>query len=150
MRPWQQPQKLRKQQKVTIMKILSTQYLQNTTETKEFTSPYEIQLTQSEGSILWVDVCEYESLEDLKPLGQIFKLHALTLEDCFHIRQRPKIEDFKEYIFIICRNLLREEGRLIEGDQLGIFLGKNYLLTVHKDPMPKLSALSKEMAQIDA
>jgi magnesium transporter len=148
MRPWQQIRKL-VDCNVVNMKIIATQYSKSSFETKPFTSFKNIQLTIPKGAFLWLDVSEYEKFEDLKPLEKIFKLHSLALEDCVNVRQRPKIDDFKEYLFLISRTVMQKEARFSEGLQLGIFLGKDFIVTVHKDFMPQLDNVSEKIAKID-
>ncbi len=80
-----------------------------------------------------------ERLDDLKVLQTEFGLHPLALEDCVHIRQRPKVDNFRENLFLVCKTVNLKKGQCAEDQQLGMFLGKNFVVTVHDGPMPQLN-----------
>ena len=91
-------------------------------------------LCSNESKIVWVDVSDPTSL-DFDNLARQFGFHPLSIEDCRHQHQRPKVEEFPGYYFIVLYEaVLNDVGRLQLGE-LGIFLGKNYLVTVHSEPI---------------
>ena len=86
----------------------------------------------NESKIVWMDVSDPTSL-DFDSLARQFGFHPLSIEDCRHQHQRPKVEEFPGYYFIVLYEaVLNDLGRLQLGE-LGIFLGKNYLVTVHSE-----------------
>ena len=91
-------------------------------------------LCSNASKIVWVDVPDPTSL-DFDNLARQFGFHPLSIEDCRHQHQRPKVEEFPGYYFIVLYEaVLNEAGRLQLGE-LGIFLGQNYLVTVHSQPI---------------
>ena len=81
-----------------------------------------------------MDVSDPTSL-DFDNLARQFGFHPLSIEDCRHQHQRPKVEEFPGYYFIVLYEaVLNDVGRLQLGE-LGIFLGKNYIVTVHSEPI---------------
>lgn len=91
-------------------------------------------LCSNASKIVWVDVSDPTS-QDFDSLAKQFGFHPLSIEDCRHQHQRPKVEEFPGYYFIVLYEaVLNEAGRLQLGE-LGIFLGKNYLVTVHSRPI---------------
>jgi magnesium transporter len=91
-------------------------------------------LCSNDSKIVWVDVSDPTSL-DFDSLAKQFGFHPLSIEDCRHQHQRPKVEEFLGYYFIVLYEaVLSDVGRLQLGE-LGIFLGKNYLVTVHSEPI---------------
>jgi len=91
-------------------------------------------LCSNDSKIVWVDVSDPTSL-DFDNLARQFGFHPLSIEDCRHQHQRPKVEEFPGYYFIVLYEaVLNDVGRLQLGE-LGIFLGKNYLVTVHSEPI---------------
>lgn len=84
--------------------------------------------------ILWVDVSDPTS-EDFDELAREFGFHPLSIEDCRHEHQRPKVEEYPGYYFIVIYEAEMKEGSLLELRELGIFLGTNYLVTVHSQPI---------------
>lgn len=130
---------------VIVMKVIAVQYSSSVLEVKMFSSLENVQWKPSGDTNLWLDVSEYEKIEDLHALEKDFGLHPLALEDCIHTRQRPKIDDFHENLFLTCRTISQKDGLYVEGHQLGIFLGKNFVVTVHKEFMPQLNKVLEEI-----
>ena len=85
-------------------------------------------------NIVWVDVADPTS-QDFENLAKEFGFHPLSIEDCRHQHQRPKVEEYPGYYFIVLYEVeLIKSTRLALGE-LGIFLGTNYLVTVHSRPI---------------
>ncbi len=109
------------------------------TRTREFTDnclAADIsELRLEEGNIVWADVSDPTS-QDFEDLAEEFGFHHLSIEDCRNEHQRPKIEEFSGYYFIVLyeAQLAGATDRL-ELRELNIFLGKNYLVTVHSRPI---------------
>ncbi len=76
----------------------------------------------------WVNVDGLGDADVIKTIGDIFNIHRLALEDVVHVRQRPKLDEYPQHLYIVARMIERIEGRL-DTDQLSMFLGKDYLLT---------------------
>jgi magnesium transporter len=79
----------------------------------------------------WVDV-ELPDLAVMTTLATKFGLHRLEVEDCLHLDQRPKIEEYPGHQFIVLQGFT-VEGGLDELDmhELHLMLGKDWLLSVH-------------------
>ncbi len=93
------------------------------------------ELRQSDENIVWADVSDPTS-EDFEKLAEEFGFHHLSIEDCQNAHQRPKVEEYTGYYFIVLyeAELVGPTDRL-ELRELNIFLGKNYLVTVHSRPI---------------
>lgn len=85
-------------------------------------------------NIVWVDVADPTS-EDFDELAKEFGFHPLSIEDCRNEHQRPKVEEYPGYYFIVLYEAELVMGRELELRELNIFLGKNYLVTVHSQPL---------------
>lgn len=80
----------------------------------------------------WVDV-ERATQREMDVLGAPFGFHPLEIEDVLSPRQRNKIERQKDHLFIILRfPWFGDEGPVQYRSQVSIFLGKDYLVTVHE------------------
>jgi magnesium transporter len=88
----------------------------------------------NESKIVWVDVSDPTSL-DFDSLARQFGFHPLSIEDCRHQHQRPKVEEFPGYYFIVLYEAVMNGAGRLQLGELGIFVGKNYLVTVHSDPI---------------
>jgi len=94
---------------------------------QEITEPQRVRDFLNKWPVLWVDVEGLGDVETIRTLGEVFGLHRLALEDVLSIHQRPKIEQYSEYYFIVTRMVRLEEH--LETEQLSLFLGKNFILT---------------------
>ncbi|MBU1036970.1 magnesium/cobalt transporter CorA [Patescibacteria group bacterium] len=86
----------------------------------------EIKTTQ----VCWLNFTS-PTAKDLEYLRNNFNFHPLDIEDCLSPAQRPKLDEYPDYLFIILTfpYYLKEE-RQIESSEVGIFIGPNYLVTV--------------------
>jgi magnesium transporter len=91
----------------------------------------------------WMDI-ENPDKDDLMILDKAFKFHPLTLEDINHGNQRPKLEEYKGYSFMVLFQALLG-GEKIEFEEYFLYLANDYLVTVHKRKEPKLSELRKRI-----
>lgn len=89
------------------------------------------------GKILWVDVKGLGDINSIEKLGTLFSIHPLVLEDVLNQTQRPKIEDFKDYLFTVIRSLKydEQEGR-VEAEQVCIIMGDTYVITFRESSRP--------------
>jgi magnesium transporter len=87
--------------------------------------------------LLWIDVKD-PSPEELGRIGEEFGLHPLAIEDAVRRHERPKIELFEGYVFIVFYALEMMDGRPATRE-LNLFAGKNYLLTVHDGDVAAVS-----------
>ncbi|MDO8428287.1 MAG: magnesium/cobalt transporter CorA [Candidatus Diapherotrites archaeon] len=80
---------------------------------------------------IWLDF-EKPSREDFLFLESEFGFHPLALQECTPKLTLPKIDDFKNYLFVVIHKMTLGEktgkNGLIEQD---CFLGKNYIVTIH-------------------
>jgi magnesium transporter len=94
----------------------------------------------------WIDVlAPTEQL--LEPLAKRFGLHKLAVEDCLHLGQRPKFEEYPNHHFIVL------QGFSCSSDvsqpllhELHTFLGPDWVITIHEHPLPALEVARMRMA----
>ena len=88
--------------------------------------------------IVWVDVSQ-PTAADFDCLHEEFEFHRLAIEDCKNAHQRPKIEDYHRYYFIVLYEAeLTDRGDLLLRE-LSLFLGPNYVVTVHHRPIQAIT-----------
>jgi len=92
-------------------------------------------------TLVWLDL-EDPTPESVATLGREFGFHELALEDSLHKHQRPKIDQYGSYFFVIAYAVSLVDGELAE-HEMAIFVGRNYLVTVRKPPAFDLSEVIK-------
>jgi len=79
---------------------------------------------------LWLNVHGVHDVDLIKQIGALFKLHPLVIEDILNTEQRPKIDEFEDYIFLETRNFYYEKATMsASSEQISIVLGRNFILT---------------------
>jgi magnesium transporter len=91
--------------------------------------------------IVWLDVSA-PTEDDLAWLARTYKFHPLTIEDCRNFNQRAKVESYGDYIFLSLTTTIRENNEL-HPHEMEAFLGADYLITVHREPIPALDVARK-------
>ena len=100
------------------------------------------------GDLTWVDIVPPTELET-EYLAENYHFHPLDLDDCLSRIQRPKIDEYKDYLFLVFHfPVFRKEARVTNPSQLSVFIGKDYLITLHKGQLKPLVKLFRD-CQID-
>ena len=115
-------------------KIRILEYDAGHLEEKESEDIDDLGLHLDNNRVTWINIDGLGDLSALKALGAKFNLHPLTLEDVLNTGQRPKVEPFPDYLFIIAQMVYRDKKQRICGEQVSLFLGKNFLITVQEEP----------------
>ena len=89
---------------------------------------------ESAPNLVWVDVRDPSSA-DFDVLAQELNLHPLAIEDCRHRHQRPKVDEYQGYYFLVVYEAEIQEDGTLELREMGMFLGANYVVTVHVQPI---------------
>ncbi len=100
------------------------------------------------GEFFWLDVHEPQEA-DLAILRDEFGFHPLSLEDSWRFGQRPKVDDYDGYVFLVVY------GASDEGDDDGLvemhcFTSDRYLVTLHRDSAPSVEELHGRYVKRDA
>lgn len=111
---------------ITVMAYNDSDLVEQT-----LSSAQDIPAFLAQWPVTWINIDGLGSVELLNQLGQIFKLHPLSLEDVSNIHHRSKAENYDDYIFIIT-HMMRIIDDQLDNEQLSIFIGKNYVLTLQE------------------
>jgi magnesium transporter len=91
--------------------------------------------------LTWVNI-ESPSKEETDYLAQNYPFHPLDLDDCLSRIQRPKIDRYDEYLFLVFHfPVFSPEARVTTPSQVSVFIGQNYLITLHKGDLKPLVKL---------
>ena len=93
----------------------------------------ELFVCRDSPKVSWINVDGLGDEGALRRLGEHFGLHPLALEDVLHTGQRPKLEEFPGHLFIVAQMVYQGKEGCIQGEQVCIFLGRNYVITVQEE-----------------
>jgi magnesium transporter len=80
--------------------------------------------------VTWINVDGLNDLGLTEAIGEAFGLHPLVLEDVVNTGQRPKLEEYENYFFVVLRMLtLEENGRGVRSEQVGIVFGDRWVVS---------------------
>ncbi len=90
--------------------------------------------------MIWHDLRDPDSPE-LDALAERYHLHPLHVEDCRHGRQRAKVEEGADYLFVVLKpvHVVDKTGEIDISD-LDIFVGRDYVITVEEGECPAVRA----------
>jgi magnesium transporter len=94
-----------------------------------------------EAGLRWIHI-ESPRTADRDWLEDNFDFHPLDMEDVYSRNQRPKLDQYADYVFIVLHFPLfdKDTGRILTAE-LDLFLGPDYLITLPNIPLPPLSAM---------
>lgn len=78
--------------------------------------------------VTWIDMDGLGDRDKILRVGELFGLHPLALEDVVNVHQRPKLEHYDDYQFLVARMPIPDGGRL-QTEQISLFLGRNFVVT---------------------
>jgi magnesium transporter len=110
----------------------------------EVHDPQSLRELRRKFPVTWVNVNGLGDAALLELIGEIFGLHRLALEDVLNVRQRPKVEDYGDHLFIVTRMPLGVRTRT---EQAALFLGKDFLVTFQETPGDPLDAVRDRIRQ---
>ncbi|MED0678955.1 magnesium/cobalt transporter CorA [Aneurinibacillus thermoaerophilus] len=98
---------------------------------------------RSPEDLLWIDLYDVGN-DELQYVADIFNFHPLAIEDCLHVSPRAKVDDYENYYFFVIHALRynEESDNEITTLELNVFLGSNYIVTIHKKPMPSIGRIA--------
>jgi magnesium transporter len=86
----------------------------------------------------WLDLTDPDK-HQIHELGELFGFHPLALEDAFHFSQRPKLDQYEGYVFLVFYGAREQpigEQDLLQEVQM--FVSGKYLITLHRGAVPVL------------
>jgi magnesium transporter len=109
------------------------EYDKDNLEEREITDLAELAGHLDNRKVTWINIDGLGDVEALKILGEKFNLHPLALEDVLNTGQRPKVEQAPDYLFVVAQMVYQDNSHTICGEQVSLFLGKNFIITVQEE-----------------
>jgi len=111
--------------RITIIDYDEANFEENEIKTIEECFPFKDKTT-----VTWINIDGIHDIKIIEKIGKHFDLHPLILEDIVNTGQRPKIEDFGDYIFIVLKMLYyNEKEDEVQAEQVSLILGSNFVIS---------------------
>ncbi len=105
-------------------------------------------LLDREHAFVWLDV-DANQPEELEGLREQFDLHRVDVEHALDREQRPKISLYDDMIYLEFYGLRQEDGEVLT-DEIGIFVGDKFIITVRRDNRPSLDQIRQRWREEQA
>lgn len=81
-------------------------------------------------NVTWININGIHDTKLIQEVGRIFNLHPLILEDIVNTTQRPKYEDFEDYIFVVLKMLHYDDHKKnLDSEQVSLIVGGNFVIS---------------------
>jgi magnesium transporter len=118
------------EKKIEKIRIRVIDFDETNLEERELDSVDECFPYVDKPTVTWINIDGLHDVDLIEKIGKNFGLHPLVLEDIVHTEQRPKMEDFENYIFIVTKMLSYDEKQnQLNAEQFSLILGPNYVIT---------------------
>lgn len=118
------------EKKAETLKITVMDYDEAHFEEKEIKTIDECFIFKDKPTVTWINIDGLHQVEILEKLGECYGLHPLVLEDILNTDQRPKMEDYGEYLYIVLKDLdYDDKSSQIEPEQISLILGPNFVFS---------------------
>lgn len=118
------------ERKAEKIRITIIDYNEKNFQEKEAKTVEECFSFKEKPTVTWINIDGLHEIEVIEKLGKHFDVHPLVLEDILNTDQRPKIEDFEHYIFLVLKMIYHDEKKqIIHAEQVSLILGSNYVIS---------------------
>ena len=113
---------------------------------KELKAIEECVSYKDENTVTWINVHGLHQVDIIEKVGQSFELHPLVLEDIVNTDQRPKIEDYEGYIFIVTKMIFYDDAaKQIRVEQFSLILGTTYIISFQELAQNAFGSIRKRL-----
>jgi magnesium transporter len=90
--------------------------------------------------MLWVDLSDPTPGEAKSIFEDLFAFHPLVIEDCISDSPLPKLETYDDYLYFVMHAVDYSKTDKFTTTELDLILGKNFLVTFHRQPLKPVQA----------
>jgi len=118
------------EEKVERAKVTIIDYDEDQFQEKEAKAVEECFPFRDKPTVTWINIDGIHQVEVIEKIGTHFGIHPLILEDIMNTGQRPKMEDFEDYIFVVVKMIYYDDkDNEIRTEQLSVILGSNFVIS---------------------
>ncbi len=118
------------EKKAETLKITVMDYDETHFQEREIKTIEECFVFKDAPTVTWINIDGLHQIEILEKLGECYGFHPLVLEDILNTDQRPKMEDYGNYLYIVLRMLsYNDQSSEIETEQVSLILGPNFVFS---------------------
>jgi len=111
--------------KITVIDYDETQFVEKSLDSIEACLTF-----RDKPTVTWINIDGIHQAELIEKMGSCYNLHPLVLEDIQNTEQRPKIESYSDYLYIVLKMLYFDEAaNAVSAEQVSLVVGQNYVIS---------------------
>jgi magnesium transporter len=111
--------------KITVIDYDETQFTEQAFDSIEACFPF-----RESPTVTWINIDGIQQTNILEKIGDCYSLHPLVLEDILNTEQRPKAENYADYLYIVMRMLyIDQAANTVSTEQISLVMGRNYVIS---------------------
>jgi magnesium transporter len=107
----------------------------------------EVKSAKADGKVNWLNVDGLHNIELINEIGKAYRLNSLVLEDVLHVDQRPKMEDFGDYMFFTIKMFYNSPTGELEFEHISFVLGKDSVISFQERPKDVFDLIRERLAK---
>jgi len=121
-------------EKTAKIGITVTEYSADSITERELSSLAECPVVIGKQTVTWIHIDGVHEAETVEKIGACFHLHPLIMEDIMNTEQRPKIDEYDGYLFVVLRILSYDErANALATEQVSMVVGPNYVISFKEE-----------------
>ena len=80
-----------------------------------------------ESPVTWINIDGIHKVDIVEKIGEYFNIHPLTMEDIVNTEQRPKMEEYTDYVYVVLRMITYDKE--MDSEQISLIIGENVLFS---------------------
>jgi len=132
------------EQKIATTRISVVNFDEQRVEEKDLKDTDECLAYKDRSGVTWINIDGLHEPDVLEKIGKVFGLHPLMLEDIANTEQRPKLEDYGDYLYVVIRMLHRPEDSIVS-EQLSLVIGRNVLISFQERHGPEFDPIRERL-----
>ncbi|UCE45501.1 MAG: magnesium/cobalt transporter CorA [Methanobacteriota archaeon] len=134
------------ERKVEKTRITVMEYDESTFSEREVENIDDCFPVKEKPTVTWLNICGLHDVTTLEKVGMAFGIHPLILEDILNIDQRPKLEDFEEYLFVVMRiGYHRPDANEFRMEQVSLLVTPNCVITFQESEGDMFESIRKRI-----
>lgn len=134
--------------KVEKVRLTVIDYDENQISSRELESVEEALPFRESPTVSWLNIYGLHDPHIMEKIGNYFGIHPLSMEDILNTDQRPKMEVFENYLFLVLK-MVSSDGNTasVNIEQISIILGKNFVITFQERPGDMFTPIRRRLQE---
>lgn len=128
------------------VRISVIQYTEDTVVEKTLASAVDCHALDTASAMTWIDVNGIHDVDLIEKMGNLYQLHPLTTEDIVNTEQRPKMEDYGDYLYIVLKTLGHVKGAgNLDSTQVSLILKRDLVISFQEAESDVFNSLRERL-----